>query len=194
MQVAMLRPLSVKEYLEGEERADIRHEYVAGQVYAMAGAKLRHNQIAGNLYGLLWQKARGSHCQVLNSDMKVRVEAVDAFYYPDVALRCGAPLSGDTLYLEDPCLIVEVLSASTANVDRREKLQAYQTLPSLQEYVLVDSEKTVVEVFRRHPEGWWYELLNDPESDRLRCQCVDLALSVGDIYAGVDLPSALQTD
>ncbi|OCX70447.1 hypothetical protein A6M27_11935 [Acidithiobacillus thiooxidans] len=110
MQIAMLRPLSGKEYLEGEERADIRHEYVAGQVYAMARAKLRHNQIAGNLYGLLWQKARGSHCQVLNSDMKVRVEAVDAFYYPDVVLRCGAPLSGDTLYLEDPCLIVEVSS------------------------------------------------------------------------------------
>ncbi|CDQ08757.1 protein of unknown function [Acidithiobacillus ferrivorans] len=94
MQVAMLRPLSVKEYLEGEERADIRHEYVAGQVYTMARAKLRHNQIAGNLCGLFWQKTRGSHCQVLNSDMKVRVEAVDAFYYPDVVLRCGVPLSG----------------------------------------------------------------------------------------------------
>ena len=79
-------------------------------------------------------------------------------------------------------------------MDRREKLQAYQTLPSLQEYVLVDSEKAVVEAFRRHPEGWWYELLNDPESDRLRLRCVDLALSVEDIYAGVDLPSALQTD
>ncbi|WP_428829513.1 hypothetical protein [Acidithiobacillus thiooxidans] len=59
---------------------------------------------------------------------------------------------------------------------------------------MVDSEKIVVEAFRRHPEGWWYELLNDPESDRLRCQCVDLALSVEEIYAGVDLPSALPTD
>lgn len=193
MQVAMLRPLSIKEYLEGEEQADMRHEYVAGQVYAMAGAKLRHNQIAGNVYGLLWQKTLGSHCQVLNSDMKVRVAAVDAFYYPDVVLRCGVPLSGETLYLEDPCLIVEVMSASTENVDRREKMQAYHSLPSLQEYVLVDSEKAVIEVFRRHPDGWWHELLNDPENDKACFQCVDLSFALADIYVGVDLPSALAT-
>lgn len=191
MQAAMLRPLSIKEYLDGEEHAEIRHEYVAGQVYAMAGAKLRHNQIVGNLYGPLWQKTRGDDRQVLSSDMKVRVETVDAFYYPDIVLRCGDPLPGDSLYLEDPCLIIEVLSASTANIDRREKLHAYQALPGLREYVLVDSDSRSIELYRRRPEGWWYELLS--EGDSLRFQCVDLTLPLAEVYAGVDLPQGEAT-
>ncbi|MHB8247929.1 MAG: Uma2 family endonuclease [Acidithiobacillus sp.] len=193
MQAAMLRPLSIKEYLDGEEHGGIRHEYVAGQTYAMAGAKLRHNLIVQNLSSSLWQKTRGGDCQVLSSDMKVRVATADAFYYPDIVLRCGDTLPGDSLYLEDPCLIIEVLLASTANIDRREKLHAYQALPSLREYILVDSDSRSIELYRRRPEGWWYELLSEGEGDSLRFQCVDLTLSLAEVYAGVDLPQGEAT-
>ncbi|XTI72139.1 Uma2 family endonuclease [Acidithiobacillus sp. AC3] len=162
MKVALLTPLPMQEYLEGEQRSDIRHEYVAGQVYAMAGAKLRHNAIVRNLAVSL-----GQHN------------------------RCGNPLPGDSLYLKDPCLIIEVLSESTANIDRREKLHAYQTLPSLREYILVDSDSRSIEVYRRRPEGWWHELLS--EGDRLHFHCVDLDLSLLEVYAGVDLPQGEAT-
>lgn len=181
-----MKPLPVEEYLEGEQHSEIRHEYVAGQVYAMVGAKLRHNRIVQNLAALLWHKARGGPCEVLASDMKVRVNAHDAFYYPDVVVRCGAPLPGDTLYLEDPCLVIEVLSPGTAAIDRREKLFAYRTLPSLREYVLVDSESRAVEVWRRVPEGWLREIL--AEGDSLRFDCVDASLPLETIYAGVTVP------
>ncbi|MHB1202377.1 MAG: Uma2 family endonuclease [Acidithiobacillus sp.] len=193
MKAALLTPLPVEEYLEGEQRSEIRHEYVAGQVYAMAGAKLRHNAIVRNLAVLLGQHKK-TFCEFFIADMKVRVRSIDAFYYPDIVLRCGTPLPGDSLYLEDPCLVIEVLSASTANIDRREKLHAYQALPSLREYVLVDSDSRSIELYRRRPEGWWYELLGESEGDSLRFQCVDLALSLAEVYAGVDLPAAPVTD
>ena len=186
MKAALVTPLPMQEYLEGEQRSEIRHEYVAGQVYAMAGAKLRHNAIVRNLAISLGQYNKQAVCEFFIADMKVRTRALDAFYYPDIVLRCGNPLPGDSLYLEDPCLVIEVLSESTANIDRREKLHAYQTLSSLREYILVDSDSRSIEVYRRRSEGWWHELLS--EGDRLQFHCVDLDLSLMEVYAGVDLP------
>ncbi len=146
--------LTPDEYLVGEEQAAIRHEYVAGEVYAMAGASERHNRIALNIALQLRIKARGSQCGVFMSDMKLRIQQGVRFYYPDVMLVCDAEDS-HSHYKESPCLIAEVLSASTETTDRREKWLAYAELPSLRYYLLVDTQRCHVEFYQRDDNGEW---------------------------------------
>jgi Uma2 family endonuclease len=147
-------PITPAEYLSGELLSEVRHEYVAGQVFAMVGATRAHNVIALNIATFLHGGLRGKPCQAFIADMKVRSDAVDAYYYPDVAVSCETARAQST-FLREPLLIVEVLSASTETIDRREKRLAYQAIPSLQEYLLVAQEAPRVEVFRREQEGGW---------------------------------------
>ncbi len=172
--------LSVEEYLEGELTSPVRHEYVAGTIHAMAGAGRRHNLIALNLASRLRQAARGGPCRVFISDMKVRVPASDAFYYPDVAAACD-PGDDQEFYLEAPCLIVEVLSPATEAIDRREKLHAYRTLPTLMEYMLVSQETRQVEIHRREPAGDWTLTLLE-EGDPVEIRCLDVTLTMEEVY------------
>ena len=112
--------ISHQEYLAGEQCSNIRHEYLAGQVFAMAGAGEKHNRISLNIAFHLRAAARGKPCGVFISDMKLRVEPSDAYYYPDVMVTCD-PTDNESLYKRSPCLIVEVLSPTTESIDRREK-------------------------------------------------------------------------
>jgi Uma2 family endonuclease len=147
--------ISIAEYLDGEQRSDIRHEYLAGRVYAMVGAGEKHNLIAGNLFFHLRAAARGKECGVFISDMKVRVAQNDAFYYPDVMVTCDAQ-DTEPLHKHTPCLIVEVLSPATESIDRREKLTAYRMLPSLRYYLLASQNQRRVEIYRRDGDGKWH--------------------------------------
>ena len=124
---------SIEYYLEGEQRGDSKHEFLAGQVVAMVGATRSHALIAGSLHAALLPAARRKGCQLFSSDMKLRLElgGNTIFYYPDLLLSCD-PQDRDPYFRRAPCMIVEVLSASTARIDRREKLLAYQSLPSVQ--------------------------------------------------------------
>jgi Uma2 family endonuclease len=142
--------LTVDAYLAGEDGADQRHEYVAGQLYAMTGASARHALIAGNLFAALRPCVRGTSCQLFINDMKVhlRIDGQDLFYYPDLLLSCD-PQDRETYFRSRPCLLVEVLSESTERIDRREKFWAYRSLPSLQEYVLISQTERRVEIYRR---------------------------------------------
>jgi len=157
MQHALIPYYDEASYLDNERAESIRHEYVAGEVFAMAGASKRHGTLAGNVAIALRQHLRGQPCGVWMVDMKVRVKAnsdFSAFYYPDVVATCDpSDLNPDAQedFLEAPKLVVEVLSDSTEAVNRREKLLSYRRLPSLQEYVLIDQNKAWVEVFRRTP-------------------------------------------
>lgn len=179
--------LDEESYLQGEALAQERHEYVDGQVYAMAGANERHNRIALNIAFHLRAAARGTACGVFISDMKLRVAAHSAFYYPDVLLTCAADDRAE-LYKTSPCLVVEVLSEATELIDRREKLIAYRTLPSLQNYLLVNQNGRRVEQYRRTADGWQY--LVHENDDQLVLSCGELAiqLSLADIYEDVTLP------
>ena len=153
--------IDVDDYLHGEQESPIRHEYIAGQVYAMAGADEAHNRIAGNLFFHLRAATRGTTCAVFISDMKVRVAAHEAFYYRDVLLTCD-PTDRESLYKGAPCLIAEVLSPYTEMTDRREKLLAYRTLPSLRYYLLVAQDRRLVEVYRREGDcGWRHEVSDE---------------------------------
>jgi Uma2 family endonuclease len=190
--VKTLEYLSVEDYLEGEKDSPTRHEYVDGQVYAMAGASDRHNRIAGNFYNRLDDHLGDDNsCEPFISDMKVWVsEAV--FYYPDVVVACDGP-GVDPYYRKQPRLIVEVSSPGitppgTERIDRSEKLLAYKRVKSLKEYVIVSQDRVHVEVFRRQRgDRWQWEVLSEL-NDELRLDSVGLTLSVAQVYRRVRFP------
>lgn len=180
--------LSVDDYLQGEQASDIRHEYVAGQVFAMAGAGENHNRISLNLAFHLRAATRGTPCGVFISDMKVRVAAHDAFYYPDVLLSCD-PHDREPLYKSTPCLIAEVLSPSTEVIDRREKLIAYRALESLRYYLLIAQDDYRVELYSRAADGGWrHDILMDGALE-FHCGGLRIGCSLADLYEDVVLES-----
>ena len=142
-------------YLAWEEQQAGKHEYLAGETFAMVGARREHVVVALNLASAFKQRLRGGPCQAYVSDLKLRVEAVDAFFYPDVMVSCDPRDHAAERFIAHPSLIVEVLSESTAAFDRGDKFAAYRTLPSLQEYVLVDIPSRRVETFRRAADQDW---------------------------------------
>ncbi len=180
-----LNLITVEEYLKLEQDAEIRHEYVAGQIYAMAGASEAHNLIVGNIFALLRPHLRGSSCRTFVSDMKVKVkmQQADIFYYPDLLVTCD-PNDNKKYFKTNPSLIVEVLSDSTQTTDRREKRINYQTLESLQEYVLVSQDEIKVEIYRRDKNNNWTVETLGKDND-LSLNSVGLTLTMADIYEDV---------
>jgi Uma2 family endonuclease len=174
--------LSVAEYLEGERDAAVRHEYVAGRAYAMAGASARHNRIAGNIFARLNELLDGAECEPFISDMKVSVAPV-LYYYPDVVVTCDPP-GGDPYVRTEPRLVVEVLSPSTERADRHEKLAAYKNCPSVREYALVSQDRMLIELHRRVVDSWQTELLTEP-AERCAFGSVGLTLTLADVYRNV---------
>ncbi|MCF7996274.1 MAG: Uma2 family endonuclease [Chromatiaceae bacterium] len=182
--LAHVRSLSVDDYLDTEDGSDIRHEYIGGELYAMTGASDRHGLITLNLASYLRPLLRGTACQLFANDMKVRlrINEQDIFYYPDLLLSCD-PGDRATYYRAQPCLLVEVLSDSTARIDRREKFWAYQTIPSLREYLLISQTAPEVEIYRR-ADGWAREIITH---GRVQLDCLDVALPLDVIYEDVPL-------
>ena len=185
MQTALNRDfVSVDDYLAGEETSEIKHDYIGGSVYAMAGAIKEHNLIALNIYTALRSRLRGGPCQAFTSDIKVRLELLgdDVFYYPDVMVGCD-PRDKHRLYLQYPKILVEVSSESTERLDRREKRWAYQSIESLEEYLIVAQDHVEVTVFRR-AKNWTAEILKLPDQD-VMLNSIDLIMPVGSVYEGV---------
>ena len=177
--------ISVLEYLEIELTSEIRHEYFEGEIFAMAGASEEHNLIAGNLYSIIRQKLKGGSCRVFMSDMKVsvKVRETEIFYYPDLMVTCD-PQDKDRYFKLSPTLIVEVLSNNTKIIDKREKLLSYQTISSLQEYVMISQDRIKVEVYRQDPEGNWTKEILDKDGE-LYLNSIDITLKMSDIYEDV---------
>jgi len=184
MKQAALLYYSETDYLAAEREADRKHEYVAGEVFAMAGASKAHGTLALNMAIALRQHLRGQPCGVWMADMKVRVRADSAYYYPDVVTTCAerdlAP-DAPSDHIEAPLLVVEVLSDSTEAIDRREKWRSYRHLDSLREYVLIDQNRPWVEVYRRSRDGWTQEVYSAGET--LQLASVELSLSLNELYA-----------
>ncbi len=182
-------PISIDEYLQAEQASDVRHEYISGELFAMAGAGEAHNRIAGNLFFHFRSATRGTACGVFISDMKIRVTAKDAFYYPDILLTCD-PDDSQSLYKHAPCLIAEVLSPSTEIIDRREKLVAYRTLESLRDYLLVSQDCRRIEHYSRTSDGvWQHRIVEEDDELEFRCGELRISVSVADIYEDVVLES-----
>ncbi|MEE9345942.1 MAG: Uma2 family endonuclease [Methylococcales bacterium] len=183
MQPVELIPIHFEDYLQGELESKIRHEFYDGQVYAMACTGEKHNIISLNIASALRQKARGTECRAFIADMKLYIPDLNRFYYPDILLACD-PADNHEYYKQNPCLIIEVLSPTTESIDRREKLHAYQAIPSVKEYLLVSQETMQVELYRRDGKYWQYILLNDP-TDILQLSCLDLETTMPEIYEEV---------
>ena len=179
--------ISVEDYLTGEEISQIRHEFIDGEVYAMAGASQNHNRIAGNLFSSLSRHLENSSCEPYAEGMKVKT-VENVFYYPDVLVSCEGNFN-NPYYSESPVLIIEVTSPSTAQIDRREKLRAYQQMPNIHEYVLVDQEKIAVEIHRRQSDGRWITYYFDRNDEEFTLESVDLKILLTDVYRRVNFDS-----
>ncbi len=179
--------ISVQDYLEGEKVSSVRHEYIDGEVYAMAGTSKSHNRIIKTLLNRLSEQLRGSDCEPFFVDIKVRVEKLNRFYYPDVVIVCGED-NEDDYYATKPKVIVEVLSPSTSLTDRREKMFAYKEIESLVEYVMIEQNKMYAEIYRRRENSdlWdWIEYFPDEE---IEFASIDFKMAMKDVYEGVELP------
>ncbi len=172
--------ISEEEYLASEQVSDIRHEYIGGQAYAMAGAGYNHNCIAANIMRKFGNHLEGTPCATFVADMKVRLGK--DYVYPDVLVDCGK-LSGDDYFANSPVIIVEVLSPSTRKTDTTTKLIRYINLPSVQEYVLVEQDFVSVQVLRRsqHWQPEYFYL-----GDAVTFAPIGLTLAVEEIYDRVD--------
>jgi Uma2 family endonuclease len=177
--------MTFEEYLEFEEHAETKHEFVDGFIFAMAGANNRHNIISGNVFAFARVAARTAQCRAYMNDMKLRTPEPERHgYYPDVLVTC-TPDDFNTNVKTTACFIVEVLSKSTEDVDRGEKWQNYRKLPSLQAYILVSQKQRYVEIYRRMTDGSWrYEVLENEGT--LELPCVNASMTLDDIYEDVD--------
>jgi len=165
------------DYLAGEQDGQQKHEYIDGQVYAMSGASANHNRLAGNLYGELRQHLKGQPCQAYTADMKVKIDT--RYFYPDVMVDCSAV---DGYFTETPIILIEVLSKSTKQTDKTIKLDTYTSIPTLQEYLLVEQDFVEIELLRRRT-GWKAE--HYFLGDSIFFESIGLQLTVAEIYERV---------
>ncbi len=180
--------MAVEEYLELEENSLVKHEYIDGHVYAMAGGTLDHGIIAANIITLVRPHLRGGPCRTYNSDIKVRL-GPRRFVYPDAPVTCtpegGA--NGRATFIANPCLVVEALSLSTAEYDQGDKFTMYSQLDSLTDYVLVCTDQKRVEVRTRVPGGDWQVRVFSPDDEYIVLESIGLRVPLAAIYEDVDL-------
>jgi Uma2 family endonuclease len=178
--------LSVDDYLAGELVSEIKHEYLGGVVYAMAGARNVHNLIAGNVFATLHSRLRGGPCRPYNSDTKIRVRLTNQvrFYYPDVSVICRPNPQTDS-FQDEPAAIVEVLSRDTRRIDEGEKKDAYLSVPSLSVYLLVEQEMPAIVVHRRTEQGFVREVYTGLDAV-ISLPETQTELPLSELYEGVE--------
>jgi Uma2 family endonuclease len=174
--------ISVEEYLEGEKSSPIRHEYIDGRVFAMSGVSLRHNLLTNKLSRRLFEKLDGTNCATFTTEVKVAANPT-IYYYSDIAVTCS-PIRQDEYICPDPILLIEIISPSTEQIDRREKARSYKEIESLREYVIVEQVRQAVELHRRSNTGEW-EILQFSQGDQIYLVSIDLTLSLEDLYSGI---------
>ena len=176
------------EYLEFEAKSDIRHEFVHGRVLAMAGAEWNHNALTGSTHANLYIQLRGKPCTSIASDLRLKVDSKKVSYrYPDVMVICDEPnfVDGRTT-IDNPTVVIEVLSPSTALEDRNAKLDEYTRLDSVQEYILISQDEVKVERYKRHESGEWRYLKVTGEDSELELPSIGCTLLLSVLYEDVE--------
>lgn len=178
---------SVEEYLAFERASEEKHGLVEGTIVAMSGASMTHNRVVLDTATLLAQSLRGGPCEPFAGDMRVKVEALDQYTYPDVVVVCGEPELEDEHFdtLTNPVVIVEVLSPSTERHDRGAKARGYREIPSLQALVLLAQDEPFAEVYERHGDGFWRFHDVQGLDAVLELPAIDARLPMAEIYARV---------
>jgi len=178
--------MTAKEYLEWEPRQALRYEYCNGEVFAMTGGSKGHNRLALNLYSALVDTVDTAGCEINTSDVKLLLSEGNAYRYPDLIVSCDERDKSKNDFYRFPKLIVEVLSPSTANVDRDEKFQEYIQLPSLEEYVLISTKRMQVECYRRG-EGRMWLYYSYKKGEAIYLESIDVEVAVDQLYKNVRL-------
>jgi Uma2 family endonuclease len=180
--------LTAEEYLEAERTAEYKSEYYRGEIFAMAGAGNNHNIITANVIGMLYGKCRVRGCTVYPSDMRLHIPETGLYTYPDVMVVCGRKEFTDEKKdtVTNPVLIVEVLSGSTESYDRGRKFGFYRSIPSLREYLLLDSQRVMAEKYLKNDAGLW-ELHESPGlSGAVQLASVGVDLPLQEVYEGTE--------
>lgn len=180
---------TIDEYLRFEKDSPEKHEFFQGEIFAMSGASNRHNLIFSNLFTGIGIQLKGKPCKPFGSDMRIYVAENTLFTYPDISIICGeivsAPMDEDTA--TQPTVLIEILSPSTRNYDSGGKFKLYRDIPTLKEYIMVDSEAIGIEAFRLNSSGHWeleeYKLI----AETLQIPCLQVSLPLVDIYDGTKL-------
>ncbi|WP_126446577.1 Uma2 family endonuclease [Sulfuricystis multivorans] len=182
---------SLDEYLDWEGKQPERNFYYRGEIFAMVAVRQAHAQVTLNLGAAFKSVLRGTPCRAFVADMKLRIDAADAVFYPDVMVSCDARDRATPLWLAHPKLIVEVLSDSTAAFDRGAKFAACRLIDTLEEYALIDIDARRTEVFRRNAEGRWvlYEFIGD---EPVEFQSIGVTIDAATLYENVEDVSEAQ--
>jgi Uma2 family endonuclease len=179
-----IKYLTPQEYLEMERESPTKHMYLDGEIVAMSGASLAHNDIVGNLIGAINPFLKGKQCKIRPSDLRISVPSANSYTYPDATIICGKPEMEDDKFdtATNPAVIFEILSGSTKEYDRGNKFLYYQRIPSMKEYILIDSFKKYAAVYtRQSTELWKIETFEEPNSI-LSIKTIDYKLSFDDLY------------
>ena len=179
--------ISPEEYLEAERAGTQKHEYYRGEVFAMSGASIAHNIIFSNVFGELCVKMKNRECKPLGSDLRVHIPGNTLYTYPDIAIICGKEQLEDTDNLLNPCVIIELLSKSTGNYDKGQKFTLYRDIISLQEYILIDTEKMHIEKHIRNTDNSWLLTEYKNMEDSFFINIVDITIQLKDVYADLSL-------
>lgn len=180
--------ISVEEYLKRERAGEIRHEFVDGYMYAMAGGTRYHSRLAIAMIRALGQQLNAGRCLVFNSDAQVRIG--DRYFYPDVTVSCDKRDAGEGDDIRYPTVIVEVPSPSTEAYDRGDKFDLYQECATLQEYVLISVRRPEIQVYRRTGEGWMLRTCRS--GDELKLSSLEVRIAVDEIYERIVMPRERQ--
>lgn len=170
-------PMTAHDFLAWDSHESLRHEFVRGDVFAMAGADERHVTVTGNVYVALRAHLHGTPCRTFITDMKLRVEAADCYFYPDVMVTCSSIDAADPLIKREPVLVVEVLSPGTAAYDRGDKFAVYRLVPSLRELLLIDTDSRRCDLYRKGTDGLWVLHPFEP-GQAVQLQSVSMDLTV----------------
>jgi Uma2 family endonuclease len=175
---------TVEEYLEMERASIEKHEYYQGEIFAMSGAGNRHNLIFSNVFGDLAYLLKKTICKPYGSDMRVHIPENTLFTYPDISIFFKDIAEGqeDDDNFTEPSVIIEILSRSTKNYDRGDKFKLYRDIPTLKEYILIDSESISIEAFRLNEHNHWELEEYRNTDDILTIRTVQLSLSLQEIY------------
>ncbi|MFI5128930.1 MAG: Uma2 family endonuclease [Chitinophagales bacterium] len=180
------KKFTVEEYLEYENTSEKKHEYYQEEIFAMSGAKVIHNIIAGNILGWLNQKLKGKSCRAFHSDQRIHIPQNTLFTYPDISIVCGQIITkdNDDWNILNPSVIFEILSPSTKSYDKGEKFTLYRDIPTLKEYILVDSEKIHVEVFCINDNNHWELEEYKRIEQALQIKTIRLSIPLIEVYEG----------
>ena len=188
MSFAESQHISDTDYLADERNAINKHEFYKGEVYAMSGASIKHNLIFSNVFGILSSKLFGADCMVFGSDLRIHIPQNSLYTYPDISIVCGRIETLDSNFdtIINPAVIIEILSASTRDYDKGSKFTLYRDIPSLKEYILIDSEQVSVEKFIRNNDGSWKLTEHKYQSEQFTINTIETILKLEDVYKSIE--------